>query len=79
MPHEFAEYDHEPEPSASSARSGDPPRRSTGIGVLEPPGPPKRPLGPIPSAPTSLIWRVAAALVLAGLAVMTYLLLFAQP
>jgi hypothetical protein len=79
MPHEFAEYDHEPEASASSARSGGPPRKLTGIGVLDPPGPPKRPLGPIPSAPTSLFWRIAAALLLAGIAAMTLFLLFARP
>jgi hypothetical protein len=78
MPHEFSEYDQGLEPEASSARFGGPPRKFTGIGVLDPPRPPKRPPGPIPSAPTSLLWRIAAGLLLAGLAVMTFFLLFAR-
>src|ERR1700687_3122538 len=61
MPHAFAEYEPELEPQGSSARGGGPPRKLTGIGVLDPPSPPKRPLGPIPSSPTGLIWRIAAA------------------
>jgi hypothetical protein len=76
MPHDFAEYETEPEPQASG-RFGGPPRKFTGTGVLDPPVPPKRPPGPIPAAPTSLVWRIAAALLLAGLAVMTFFLLFA--
>jgi len=77
MPHDFAEYKPELEPQASSARGGGPPPKFTGIGVLDPPSPPKRPLGPIPSAPTSLLWRIAAAVLLAGLAAMIFFLLFA--
>jgi hypothetical protein len=78
VPHDFAEYDSDPEPQASSARFGGPPRKFTGIGVVDPPVPPKRPPGPIPAAPTSLLWRIAAALLLAGLAAMTLFLLFAR-
>jgi hypothetical protein len=70
----FSEYESELEPQASSARGG-PPRKFTGIGVLDPP---KRPRGPNPSAPTSLLWRIAAALLLAGLAAMTFFLLFGR-
>ncbi|MGB2899706.1 MAG: hypothetical protein WBB89_10605 [Candidatus Acidiferrum sp.] len=77
MPHDFAEYEPELEPQASSARSGGPPRKFTGIGVIDPPSPPKRPLGPIPSEPTSLLWRIAAGLLLAGLAAVIFFLLFA--
>jgi hypothetical protein len=77
VPHDFGAYDPEPEPQSSSSRFGGPPRKSTGIGVIDPPVPPKRPPGPIPAAPTSLVWRVAAALLLAGLAVMTFVWLFA--
>ena len=73
MPYDFSEYESELEPQASSARGG-PPRKFTGIGVLDPPHPLKRPRGPNPSAPTSLLWRIAAALLLAGLAAMTFLL-----
>jgi len=77
MPYDFAEYEPELELQASSSRGGGPPRKFTGIGVIDPPSPPKRPLGPIPSAPTSLLWRIAAGLLLAGLAAMMFLLLFA--
>jgi len=63
------------EPQASSARGGGPPRKFTGIGVLDPPRPPKRPLGPIPSSPTSLLWRIAATLLLAVIAAMMFFLL----
>jgi len=34
------------------------------------------PLGAIPAAPTSLLWRIAAALLLAGLVIMTFFVLF---
>lgn len=75
MPHDFAGY--EPEAQASG-RFGSPPRKYTGIGILDPPVPPKRPPGPIPAAPTSLGWRIAAAVILAALAAMTFLLLFGR-
>jgi hypothetical protein len=78
MLHDFAEFEPELEPQASSDRFGGPPRRFNGIGVLDPPRPPKQPLGPVPSAPTSLLWRIAAALLLAGLATMMFFLLFAR-
>jgi hypothetical protein len=77
MPHDFAEYEPDLEPQASSARGGGPPRKFTGIGVLDPPRPPKRPLGAIPSSPTSLLWRIAAASLLASIAAVILFLLFA--
>jgi hypothetical protein len=77
MPHDFAEYEPELEPQGSSARGGGPPRKFAGIGVLDPPSPPKRPLGPIPSSPTGLLWRIAAAVLLAVIAAMMFFLLFA--
>ena len=73
MPYEFAENEYELDPQASSARGGGPPRKRTGIGVLDPPFPPKRPPGAIP---TRLLWRMAAALLLAGLVIMTFFVLF---
>src|SRR5437016_13413157 len=76
VPYDFAENEFELDPQAASARGGGPPRKRTGIGVLDPPFPPKRPPGPIPAAPTSLLWRIAAALLLAGLVVMTFFVLF---
>lgn len=77
MPYEFAENEFELEPEASSARSGGPPRKLTGVGVLDPPFPPKRPPGPIPTVPSSLLFRIVAGFVLAGLAAALLLLLFA--
>ncbi len=76
MPYDFAENEFELDPQASSTRGGGPPRKRAGIGVLDPPFPPKRPPGPIPAAPTSLLWRIAAALLLAGLVVLTFFVLF---
>ena len=37
MPYEFAEHPYEPEPQPAPSRSGRPPRKGTGIGVLDPP------------------------------------------
>ncbi|HYL85282.1 MAG TPA: hypothetical protein VE263_13685 [Candidatus Angelobacter sp.] len=76
MPYEFAENEFELEPAASSARSGGPPRELTGVGVLDPPVPPKRPPGPIPAMPASLFFRILGGLILAALAAGIFLLLF---
>ena len=78
MPYEFAEYEDEPEPEAASARGGGPPRKLTGAGVLDPPFPPRKPPGPIPAAPTSLLFRIFAGLLLVALAAATLFLLFAR-
>jgi len=76
VPYDFAENEFELEPQASSAHGGGPPRKRTGIDVLDPPFPPKRPPGPIPKIPSSLLFRVLAGLLLAGIAVMTFFLLW---
>ena len=78
MPYEFAENEFELEPQASSARGGGPPRKWTGVGVLDPPFSPKRPPGSIPTVPSSLLFRVVAGFVLAGLAAALFFLLFAM-
>jgi hypothetical protein len=78
VPYEFTENDYEFEPQASSARGGGPPRKLTGVGVLDPPFPPKRPPGPIPATPSSLLFRIFAAMLLAALAAATLFLLFAK-
>ena len=78
MPYEFAENESELEPASSSERSGGPPRKFTGIGVLDPPVPPKRPPGPIPAAPASLFLRALGGLLLLILAAGILLLLFAK-
>ena len=76
MPYEFADYDDELEPQAASARDGGPPRKRSGIGVLDPPLPPKRPADPIPAAPTSLRFRILTGIILVGLAAAILYLLF---
>jgi len=78
VPYDFAENEFELDPQASSARGGGPPRKRTGIGVLDPPFPPKRPPGPIPTVPSSLLIRIFAGLLLAGLAATILFLLFAK-
>ena len=78
MPYDFAENEFELDPQASSACGGGPPRKRTGIGVLDPPVPPKRPPGPIPTVPSSLLIRIFAGLLLAGLAATILFLLFAK-
>jgi len=68
MPYEFQEWEEEPQPEASCARSGGPPRKSIAIGVLDPAGHPKG-----PSEPRLLgffLTRIVAILILAGLALM---------
>jgi hypothetical protein len=67
MPYEFAENEFELEPASSSSRSGGPPRKSTGVGFLDPPMPPKRPPGPIPATPSSLFFRILGAVILTAL------------
>ncbi|HUL15080.1 MAG TPA: hypothetical protein VLV88_03730 [Terriglobales bacterium] len=66
MPYEFHERESELEPEPSSSRGGVPPSKWTAAGVLDPPGPPKRPVGPIPAVPTSWFMRILAILLLVG-------------
>ena len=77
MPYEFAENEFELEPASSFARSGGPPRKLTGVDVVDPPVPPKRPPGPIPAMPASLLFRILGGLVLVALAAGILFLLFA--
>jgi hypothetical protein len=76
MAYEFWEWDEELQPQASSARSGGPPRKSTRIGVLDPPRPPRSPRGPSAAPLASFLMRLFAGLVLAGLALFGLYLLF---
>lgn len=78
MPYDFSESEFELEPQVSSARGGGPPRKSSGIGILDPPFPPKRPPGPIPSVPSSLFVGILAGLLLAGVVIATLLLLIGK-
>ena len=78
MPYEFAENEFELEPEASSAHSGGPPSKLTGVGILDPPVPPRRPPGPIPALPASLFLRIIGGLLLFGLTAGILFLLFAR-
>ena len=67
MPYEFAEWDDELEAQAGSRRAGGPPRKSTGIGVLDPPGPPSKSGFPSLGLP-GFASRIFAALILVAVA-----------
>jgi hypothetical protein len=71
MAHEFIRREEEPEPQASGSRSGTPPRKRTGVSVLDPPFPPKKPLRLIPAIPQSALIRAFAVVILVGLALVT--------
>jgi hypothetical protein len=75
MPYEFTDREYEPEPQASSSRGGLPPRKITGVGVLDPPVPPKKQPGSLTPIPASLLKRVLAVILLIGVAVIAALLL----
>jgi hypothetical protein len=78
MPYEFREWEEELEPQPSSARSGGPPRASKGIGVLDPPGPPRKPRGSRLALPGSFLTRLLGGLILAGLVISLVFQLFSR-
>jgi hypothetical protein len=78
VPYEFTENEFELGPQASSARGAGPPRKLTGIDVLDPPVPPKKPLGPLPSIPVPRWLRGFAGLLLFAVFLATLLVLFAR-
>lgn len=78
MPYEFSENEFELEAASSGSLRGGPPQKLTGVGVLDPPVPPKHPPEPIPTESPSLFVRIVTGLVLAGLVIGTLLLLFGR-
>lgn len=78
MPYEFHEWEEVLQPEASSSRSLGPPRKFTGIGVLEPPGPPSLPVGPLAALPTRFWIRFIAGVAVAVLVVSLLFILFAR-
>jgi|HubBroStandDraft_6_1064221.scaffolds.fasta_scaffold04943_4 hypothetical protein len=72
MPYEFRQWEEELEPKPSSGRFGGPPRKFTGVGVLDPPGPPA---GHRAALPTSFLLGLLGV---AGLGLFLYFLLFAR-
>lgn len=75
MPYEFTDREYEPEAQASSSRGGVPPRKFTGVGVLDPPVPPKKQPGPLTPIPASWLKRAIAVIILIGVAGVAALLL----
>lgn len=63
MPHEFTEYEYEPEAQAASSRGGGPPRHVAGADVLDWPAPPARPSG----SRDPLLMGILAAAIVVGL------------
>lgn len=78
MPYDFAENEDELDPLAASARGGSPPRKFAGIGIEDPPFPPKKPPGPIPPIPVPNWLRGFAALLFFAIAVALIFFLFAK-
>jgi hypothetical protein len=76
MPYEFIEREDELEPQAAGGHLGGPPSKYTAAAVLDPPFPPKKPLGPIPALLRSPLFRVFVIAILAGLALMALLTFF---
>jgi hypothetical protein len=76
MPYEFGEWEQEPDAQSSSGRTGGPPQKSAGIGVLDPPAPPKKPRGPIPGIPASLPLRILAGMLLVAVVAALALMFF---
>jgi hypothetical protein len=77
MPYEFSEWAHEPETQTSSSLSGGPPRKMTGVGLLDPTVPPKR-QGPLLPISATMFLRIFAAIILVGM-LMGMFLLFLPP
>jgi hypothetical protein len=75
MPYECTEREYEPEPQASSSRGGLPPRKITGVGVLDPPVPPRKQPGPLAPIPASRLKRIFAVIILIGAAISLTMLL----
>jgi hypothetical protein len=74
-PYEFTDREYEPEPQASSSRGGLPPRKITGVGVLDPPVPPKKRPGPLTPIPASWLKRAVAVIILIAIAATAAMLL----
>ena len=75
MPSGCREWEEEPEPQPSGARNGRAPQKPKGIGVLDPPGAPRRLHGFRSALPGSFLTRLLVGLVLAGLVVCIFFFL----
>jgi hypothetical protein len=73
MPYEFNEWEHEPETQTSSSRGGGPPRKMTGVGLLDPTVPPKR-QGPLLPISATMFMRIFATIILVSMLVGMFLL-----
>jgi hypothetical protein len=70
MPHQLTEYEDEPQTQASSGGFIVPPPKHIGVGVLDPPVPPRRPVPPLAKPPSPWLIKGLAILILAVLALM---------
>jgi hypothetical protein len=68
MPHEFIPREEEPEAQPAGSRRGNPPRKRTAVGVLDPSLRPKKPVGPNKPIKRSPLSRAIVILILTGLA-----------
>jgi hypothetical protein len=75
MPYEFTEREEELEAQAAGGRWGSPPGKSTAIGILDPPVPPKKPVPPAPAIPRTM-FRLLAVLILVGLALVAAMMVW---
>lgn len=64
MPYKFTKYEPDPETQSSASRSMGPPRKGTGIGVLDPPGETRGPLSSMFQWPRISIWAGGILLLL---------------
>ena len=76
MPYSFTEREQELEPQPSMGRWRGPPRKSTLAGVLDTPTPPKKPIRPLSRIPISLVLRIGAMILLAGILASIIVMLF---
>ena len=75
MAYEFTAGEHELETAAASSRYGKPPLKAAGIGVMDPPVPPRKPVGPLQRLPASLLLKILAVIILSGVGLSILLLL----
>ncbi len=68
MPYEFSEWEQEPETQTSSSHGGGPPRKTTGVGLLDPALPPRQ-QGPLFPISATMFLRIFAAILLVGMLV----------
>jgi hypothetical protein len=68
MGYQYQEYEYQAEAQPAGSRRGVPPRKITGVAVLDPPSvPPRKQPRPLAPIPTALITRIFAIVILLGI------------